>query len=49
MISKTIFWRQLRELNFPTSYSNISNSEWDAVVTLLVERFPQNGIVVGAS
>ena len=47
MISRTTLWRRLREMNFPlSSYSDISDSELDAVVSLLVERFPQNGIVM---
>ena len=47
MISRTTLWHRLREMNFPlSSYSNISDSELDAVVSLLVERFPQNGIVM---
>ena len=47
MISRTTLLRRLREMNYPlSSYNGISDSELDAVVSLLVERFPQNGIVM---
>ena len=47
MISRTTLWHRLREINLLlSSYSDFSDSELDAIVSLLVERFPQNGIVM---
>ena len=48
MISWTILWRRLRDLNMVplTSYTEITNDDLDATMTLLVSRFPQNGIVM---
>ena len=48
MISRTSLWHQFREMNFLlSSYSgDISDFELGAVVSLIVERFPQIGIVM---
>ena len=47
MISRTTLWHRLSEMDIPlSSYTGISDSDLDAVVSLLVSRFPQNGIVL---
>ena len=47
MISRTTLWRRLSEMNIPlSSYTTISDADLDAVLSLLIERFPQNGIVM---
>ena len=47
MISRTTLWRRLSEMDIPlSSYTDISDSDLDAVMSLLVSRFPQNGIVM---
>ena len=46
MISRSTLWRRLTELGFPmSSYSDISDSELDGVMELLIADFPRNGIV----
>jgi len=47
MISRTTLWRRLRKMDISlSSYTDISDSELDAVMSLLVSRFPQNGIMM---
>ena len=47
MISRTALWHRLSEMYIPlSSYIDISDSDLDAVMPLLVSRFPQNGIVM---
>lgn len=47
MISRTTLWRRLSDMNIPlSSYTQISNSDLDAVMSLLITTFPQNGIVM---
>ena len=47
MISRTTLWRRLTDLGLPlSSYSDISDSELDAVMEILVKDFPRNGIVM---
>ena len=47
MISRTTLWRRLTDLGLPlSSYSDISDSELDAVMEILVNDFPTNGIVM---
>ena len=46
MISRITLWRRLSDMNIPpSSYTDISNSDLDAVMSILVSIFPQNGIV----
>ena len=47
MISRTTLWRKLNDMNIPlSSYTTISNSDLDSVMSVLVSRFPQNGVVM---
>ena len=47
MVSRTALWCRLSDMNIPhSSYTDISNSDLDAVLSILVSRFPQNGIVM---
>ena len=47
MVSRTTLWRRLSDMNIPLSfYTDISTSDLDAVLSILVSRFPQNGIVM---
>ena len=47
MISRTALCRRLSEMDIPlSSYTDISDSDLDAVMSLLDSRFPQNGIVM---
>jgi len=48
LMSRTTLWRRLRDLNMVplTSYTEITNDDLDATMTILVTRFPQNGIVM---
>lgn len=48
MISRTTLWRRLSDLNMVplTSYTDITNDDLDATMTLLVSWFPPNGIVM---
>ena len=47
MVSRTTLWRRLTELGIPIStFSNISDTELDGVVELLVKDFPNYGIVM---
>ena len=47
MVSRTTLWRRLTEIDISlSSYSDISDSELDGVMELLVWDFPRNGIVM---
>ena len=47
MVSRTTLWRRLTEIGISlSSYSDISDSELDGVMELLVRDFPRNGIVM---
>lgn len=47
MVSRTTLWRRLRDLGIQaTAYTSISDSELDSVMSGLVGRFPQNGVVM---
>ena len=47
MVSRTTLWCRLSDINIPlSSYTDITNSDLDAVLSILVSRFPQNGIVM---
>ena len=47
LVSRTTLWRRLTELRIPlSSYSDISDHEFDCVMQLLVRDFPRNGVVM---
>lgn len=47
MMSRTTLWRRLKEVGMPLSmYTDITDSELDGVMELLVRNFPANGIVM---
>ena len=47
MVSRSTLWRRLNELGISlSSYSNITDSELDGVMGILVRDYPQNGVVM---
>ena len=47
MVSRTTLWRHLNELGLNlSSYSDITDSELDGVMEMLVGNYPRNGIVM---
>lgn len=47
MVSRTTLWHRLRSANILiSSYTDISDSDLDSVMSLLITEYPQNGIVM---
>ncbi len=47
MVSRTTLWRRLKELGLTIPpHSDITDSELDGVMEVLVHKYPRNGIVM---